>query len=87
VTRTIPSGESRSLYGTAIRREVIVVGGGQAGLAIGYLLAQKEPEGDRPVQAATRLGRQIVGARIGRARRALFGRRAIKRPAAEQVQK
>jgi cation diffusion facilitator CzcD-associated flavoprotein CzcO len=42
VTRTIPSGESRSLYGTAIRREVIVVGGGQAGLAIDYLLAQKE---------------------------------------------
>ena len=41
MTVTIPSGESRALFQTAIRREVVVVGGGQAGLAIGYFLAQK----------------------------------------------
>jgi putative flavoprotein involved in K+ transport len=41
VTRSVPSGGSRSTDDPGIRREVIVVGGGQAGLAIGYFLAQQ----------------------------------------------
>jgi putative flavoprotein involved in K+ transport len=41
VTRDLPSGASRDNEDTVIRREVVVVGGGQAGLAIGYFLAQQ----------------------------------------------
>jgi putative flavoprotein involved in K+ transport len=41
VTRSIPGGDSRHPSDTHIRREVVVVGGGQAGLAIGYFLAQQ----------------------------------------------
>jgi putative flavoprotein involved in K+ transport len=41
VTRSIPSGASRHLNDPESRYEVIVVGGGQAGLAIGYFLAQQ----------------------------------------------
>jgi putative flavoprotein involved in K+ transport len=41
MTRSIPSGAGRSNDGARIRREVVVVGGGQAGLAIGYFLAQQ----------------------------------------------
>ena len=40
----IASGDKRGLSDSAIRREVIVVGGGQAGLAIGYFLAQQGRE-------------------------------------------
>ena len=38
---TMTSGERRAHHDTARRRDVIVVGGGQAGLAIGYFLAQQ----------------------------------------------
>jgi putative flavoprotein involved in K+ transport len=41
MTRTLPSGDGRTHGAAPIRREVIVVGGGQAGLAIGYFLAQQ----------------------------------------------
>jgi putative flavoprotein involved in K+ transport len=41
VTRSLPSGESRHLNDAQSRREVIVVGGSQAGLAIGYFLARQ----------------------------------------------
>jgi putative flavoprotein involved in K+ transport len=41
MTRSIPSGASRDNDDAVIRREVVVVGGGQAGLAIGYFLAQQ----------------------------------------------
>jgi putative flavoprotein involved in K+ transport len=41
MTRSIPSGASRSTDDAPIRQEVIVIGGGQAGLAIGYFLAQQ----------------------------------------------
>jgi putative flavoprotein involved in K+ transport len=41
VTRSIPSGAGRDNEDAVIRREVVVVGGGQAGLAIGYFLAQQ----------------------------------------------
>jgi putative flavoprotein involved in K+ transport len=41
VTRSIPDGAGRDLTDANVRREVIVVGGGQAGLAIGYFLAQR----------------------------------------------
>jgi putative flavoprotein involved in K+ transport len=41
VTRSIPSGAGRDKDDALIRREVVVVGGGQAGLAIGYFLAQQ----------------------------------------------
>jgi putative flavoprotein involved in K+ transport len=40
-TPSMPSGASRRLDDAHIRHEVIVVGGGQAGLAIGYFLAQQ----------------------------------------------
>jgi putative flavoprotein involved in K+ transport len=41
MTRSILSGASRESDDAVIRREVVVVGGGQAGLAIGYFLAQQ----------------------------------------------
>ena len=41
MTHTMTSGERRVHHDTARRRDVIVVGGGQAGLAIGYFLAQQ----------------------------------------------
>jgi putative flavoprotein involved in K+ transport len=41
MTRSILSGASRENDDAVIRREVVVVGGGQAGLAIGYFLAQQ----------------------------------------------
>jgi putative flavoprotein involved in K+ transport len=41
MTRSIPSGAGRDNDDAVIRREVVVVGGGQAGLAIGYFLAQQ----------------------------------------------
>jgi FtsP/CotA-like multicopper oxidase with cupredoxin domain/cation diffusion facilitator CzcD-associated flavoprotein CzcO len=41
VTRSIPSGASRHNDDAVTRREVVVVGGGQTGLAIGYFLAQQ----------------------------------------------
>ena len=41
MTPSISSGASRSTDGARIRREVIVVGGGQAGLAMGYFLAHQ----------------------------------------------
>jgi putative flavoprotein involved in K+ transport len=41
MTRSIPGGASRENDDLVIRREVVVVGGGQAGLAIGYFLAQQ----------------------------------------------
>jgi putative flavoprotein involved in K+ transport len=41
VTRSIPSGAGRANDDAVIRREVVVVGGGQAGLAMGYFLAQQ----------------------------------------------
>lgn len=41
MTRSMPSGLSGGPSGTADHREVIVVGGGQAGLAIGYFLARQ----------------------------------------------
>jgi putative flavoprotein involved in K+ transport len=41
VTPSVSSGASRSTDEARIRREVIVVGGGQAGLAIGYFLAHQ----------------------------------------------
>jgi putative flavoprotein involved in K+ transport len=40
-TPSMPSGASRRLDDTQARHEVVVVGGGQAGLAIGYFLAQQ----------------------------------------------
>jgi putative flavoprotein involved in K+ transport len=59
VTRSIPSGASRHNDDAVIRREVVVVGGGQAGLAIGYFLAQQGRdftilEGERGPAAAWR---------------------------------
>jgi transcriptional regulator GlxA family with amidase domain len=47
-------------------------------------LARRMLLGDHPVQMATRISRQLAGARIGRARRAL-SRRPDKRPPAERV--
>jgi putative flavoprotein involved in K+ transport len=44
VTPSVSSGASRSTHDAGIRREVIVVGGGQAGLAIGYFLAHQGRE-------------------------------------------
>jgi putative flavoprotein involved in K+ transport len=41
VIRSIPGGASRHLSDAHIRHEVIVVGGGQAGLAMGYFLAHQ----------------------------------------------
>ena len=41
MTHTIPSGASRTSEHGPIRHEVVVIGGGQAGLAIGYFLAQR----------------------------------------------
>jgi putative flavoprotein involved in K+ transport len=41
VTPSVSSGASRSSDDARIRREVIVVGGGQAGLAMGYFLAHE----------------------------------------------
>lgn len=39
MTRSIPSGARHRSVDAPVRREVVVVGGGQAGLAIGYFLA------------------------------------------------
>jgi putative flavoprotein involved in K+ transport len=44
VTSSIPSGDGRDLNDARFRREVIVVGAGQAGLSIGYFLAQQGRE-------------------------------------------
>ena len=41
MTSSTPGGARRGFVETRVRREVIVVGGGQAGLAIGYFLAQQ----------------------------------------------
>jgi glycine/D-amino acid oxidase-like deaminating enzyme len=57
-------------------QDVIVVGGGQAGLAIGYFLAQlRILMGDRPVRYFSQVSGQDMAARLGRARRALSGPR------------
>jgi putative flavoprotein involved in K+ transport len=58
-TPSMPSGAGRRLDDTQVRHEVVVVGGGQAGLAIGYFLAQqgrdfKVLEADRVRAAAWR---------------------------------
>jgi putative flavoprotein involved in K+ transport len=58
-TPSMPSGAGRRLDDTQVRHEVVVVGGGQAGLAIGYFLAQqgrdfKVLEADRVPAAAWR---------------------------------
>ena len=41
MTDSIPNGESRGTHDDPIRRDVVVVGAGQAGLAIGYFLAKQ----------------------------------------------
>ena len=41
MARSIPSGAGRDNDDAVIRREVVLVGGGQSGLAIGYFLAQQ----------------------------------------------
>ena len=44
MTRSVPSGASRDPSKTPVRHDVIVVGGGQAGLATSYYLTQQGRE-------------------------------------------